>query len=129
MNVHRKSLMVQIILFIVFFIIGANIIVNYYLGESVPWIGYVVIALLVGFGVLGFRIYRKPDTRIAVVTQKEMNVIRYLLYGYFGVYILHFILSAMDTINLEIFSIAIGSTLMVIALIGIYLQYRIIKIK
>ncbi len=132
MNVYRKSLVVQLILFIVFFVIGANMIITFYLSDLIPWIGYVLIAVLVGLGVVGFRIYRKPDTRISIVTQKEMKVVRYLLYGYFIVYILQLILSSIYNDNmdlLQIINLAAGSILMLIALYGAYMQYKIIRIK
>ncbi|MFH0766932.1 MAG: hypothetical protein ABH890_06905 [Bacillota bacterium] len=129
MNVYRKSLVIQFMLFIVFFIIGANVIINHYLKAAMPWIGYVVISMLVIFGVVGFIIYRKPDTRVSVVTQKEMMLIRYLLYGYFFVYILQMILSSIEGVDLTILNISIGSVLMLIALYGAFLQYRILKIK
>lgn len=129
MNVYRKSLVVQIILFFVFFIIGANLIITYFFGQSAPWIGYIVIVLLVAFGVFGFSIYRKPDTRISVVTKKEMNLIKYMLYGYFGIYVLQLILQTISGMNLMILAVVSGVILMVIALVGMYIQYRIIKIK
>ena len=127
MNVYRKSLVVQIMLFMIFFIIGANVIINYYLRESMPWIAYVVVVLLVAFGVLGFVIYRKPDDRVSVITPKEMKTIRYMLYGYFFVYIMQMILASLGTIDLAILNITVGVILMLIALYGMFLQYRIIK--
>ena len=129
MNVYRKSLVVQMMLFMIFFIIGANVIINHYLRESMPWIAYIIVGLLVVFGVLGFVYYRKPDERVSVVTPKEMKIIRYMLYGYFGIYILQMILSSVGTINLEILNITVGVVLMLIAVYGMYIQYRIIKNK
>ncbi len=130
MNVYRKSLVVQLMLFIIFFIIGANVIVNHYLRESAPWIAYVIVALLVAFGVLGFIIYKRPDTRVSIVTPREMKVLRYILYGYFFIYIVQMILSSRVVgSNLTLLNISVGVILMLIALYGIYLQYKIIRIK
>ena len=36
MNVYRKSLIVQLLMFIVFIIMGVNVIVQYYIGQSFP---------------------------------------------------------------------------------------------
>jgi len=116
----------------IFFIIGANVIINHYLRESMPWIAYVIVALLVGFGVLGFIIYRRPDDRVSVVTPKEMKMIRYMLYGYFFIYILQMILSSIYNGNVEvltILNISVGIVLMSIALYGMFIQYRIVKTK
>jgi len=132
MNVYRKSLVVQIMLFGIFFLIGGNVILNHYLGASLPWLTYVIIALLVTVGVLGFIIYRRPDTRISVVTPKEMSLLRYLLYGYFFVYIVQMILSGVQVVResyLDLLNIATGSILMLVALYGCYVLYRIIKVK
>ena len=106
-------------------------IITFYLSELIPWIGYVLIAVLVGLGVIGFRIYRKKDETISIVTQQEMKTVRYLLYGYFIVYILQLILSSIQSMEayLEIINLATGSILMLIALYGGYMQYKIIKIK
>ncbi len=129
MNVYRKSLVVQLILFFVFFIIGANIIITHFFGQSAPWIGYIIIVLLVGLGVVGYMIYRRSDDRVAVVTKQEMNLIKYLLYGYFGVYVLQLILSTMSWIDQMILAIVSGVILMMIALGGMVIHYGIIKIK
>ncbi|MBU1093390.1 MAG: hypothetical protein KKH01_02895 [Firmicutes bacterium] len=132
MNVYRKSLVVQLMLFGVFFLIGANVILTHYLSETMPWLTYVIISLLVVGGVLGFIIYKRPDTRISVVTPKEMSMLRYLLYGYFFFYILQMILSSVQVIKdsyLDLLNIATGSILMLIALYGGFTLYKILKIK
>lgn len=132
MNVYRKSLVVQVMLFGIFFLIGGNVILNYYLGASMPWLSYVIIALLVTVGVLGFIIYRKPDTRVSVVTPKEMSLLRYLLYGYFFIYIVQMILSGVQVVQenyLTLLNLVTGSILMIIALYGGYVLYKILKIK
>lgn len=132
MNVYRKSLVVQLMLFGVFFLIGANVILTHYLSETLPWLTYVIISLLVLGGVLGFIIYRRPDTRISVVTPKEMSMLRYLLYGYFFFYILQMILSSVQVIKdnyLDLLNVGTGSILMLIALYGGYTLYKILKIK
>lgn len=132
MNVYRKSLIVQIMLFGIFVLIGGNVILNHFLGATLPWLSYVIIALLVVSGVLGFIIYRRPDTRVSVVTPKEMSVLRYLLYGYFFIYILQMILSGVQVVKanyLDLLNVATGSILMLVALYGIYVLFRILKIK
>jgi len=129
MNVYRKSLMIQFLLFIVFFIMGANVIVNHYFRESLPWLGYVLLGLLVAFGVVGFMLYKKQDNRVSVITQKELNLIRYLLYSYFFFYILQMVLSSVESIDKMLLNVSIGIILMGLALFGVWVQYKILRVK
>jgi len=129
MNVYRKSLLVQFLLFIVFFIMGANVIINHYFRESLPWLGYVLLGLLVIFGVVGFMLYKKQDTRVCVITQKELNLIRYLLYTYFFFYILQMILSSVESIDKMMLNVSIGIILMGLAAFGAWVQYKILRVK
>ncbi len=129
MNVYRKSLMIQFLLFSVFFVMGGYVIVEYYLSQTYPWLGYALLAFLVVFGVYGFMLYRKEDQRVSVITQKELKTLKYLLYGYFFVYILEVFLSNNAKINQELLAIGVGVVLMGIAVVGGLIQYRILKEK
>lgn len=130
MNVYRKSLMVQLLLFIVFFIMGGYTILEFYFRATYPWIGYILLGFLVLVGFLGFYLYKRQDQSICIITEKEMMTMRYLLYGYFLVYVLEMILpSIIKTINQEVLAITSGALLMVIAIIGTVLQVKILKIK
>lgn len=129
MNVYRKSLMVQFLLFIVFFIMGANVIVNHYFRESLPWLGYVLLGLLVAFGVIGYMLYKKQDNRVCVITQKELNLIRYLLYSYFFFYILQMVLSSVESIDKMLLNVSIGIILMGLAAFGAWVQYKVLRVK
>jgi len=129
MKVYRKSLIIQLMLFMVFFIMGAYVIAEYYLLSSNRWLGFVLLGVLLSFGIFGFYFYKKGNQDISVITEKEMKTIKYLLYGYFGVYILEIFLSTVNSINQEILAIAVGVILMGIAIYGIFIQYRILKIK
>ena len=129
MNVYRKSLMIQFLLFIVFFVMGAFVIAEHFLSESLPWIGFVLLAFLVIFGVYGIMLYKKEDLRVSVITQKELKTLKYLLYAYFAVYILEVFLSTNENIDQELKAIGIGAVLMGIALTGAIIQYRILRVK
>ncbi len=129
MNVYRKSLMIQFLLFTVFFVMGGYVILEYYFSQAYPWIGYALLAFLVVFGVYGFMLYRKEDQRVSVITQKELKTLKYLLYGYFFVYILEVFLSNNDKINQELLAIGVGVVLMGIAIVGSFMQYKILKEK
>ena len=129
MNVYRKSLIVQMLLFLVFFVMGGYIILEYYLLDQFKWIGFVLLGVLAGAAVLGFLIYRKPDQSVAVITELELKRIKYLLYAYFGIYILEIYLSSIESLNQAVVAIATGIVLMAIASTGLWIQYRIIRHK
>lgn len=128
MNVYRKSLVVQLLLFIVFIIMGGYTIIEFYFRADYPWIGYVLLGFLVLVAGLGFFLFKKEDKSVCVITEKEMLLIRYLLYGYFFVYVLEMILpSLIKTINQEIVTLIAGVLLIAIALLGTVIQLNILK--
>ena len=129
MKVYRKSLIIQLLLFVVFFIMGSYVIVEHYLLSDYSWLGIVLLVVLLSFGILGFMIYKKSDQSVSVITEKEMKIIKYLLYGYFAIYILEIFLSSVKSINQEFLAIVTGVLLMGIASYGIWIQYKILKIK
>lgn len=128
MNVYRKSLIVQLILFLVFIVMGGYTILEFYYRQEHPWIGYVLLGFLVAVGGLGFYLFKRQDQAICVITEKEMITIKYLLYGYFLVYVLEMILpSIIKTINQEILTLVSGFALIIIAIVGTVIQLRILK--
>lgn len=129
MNVYRKSLIVQLIMFIVFIIMGVNVIVQYYIGQSFPVYNFLVLGLLVLFGIGGFLIYRKASNEIQVITPKELKTLKILLYVYLFAYIGEMLLSGLEQIPTEIVKISFGALLIVVAFIGVFIQYQLLKKK
>ncbi|MFA5470810.1 MAG: hypothetical protein WC219_02080 [Acholeplasmataceae bacterium] len=129
MNVYRKSLIVQLLMFIVFIIMGVNVIVQYYIGQSFPVYNFLVLGLLVLFGIGGFLIYRKASNEIQVITPKELKTLKILLYVYLFAYIGEMLLSGLEQIPTEIIKISFGALLIVVALIGVFIQYQLLKKK
>jgi hypothetical protein len=128
MNVFRKSLLVQLLLFIVFILMGGYTILEFYLRASYPWIGYILLGVLLLIGALGFYLFKRDDKRVCIITEKEMSTIRFLLYGYFIVYVIEMILpSIIKTINLEVLTIVTGILLIAIASVGTVIQLNILK--
>jgi hypothetical protein len=135
MKVYRKSLIVQMLLFFAFLLMGGNVIFSHFVPtEEFEWFYLIFLATFVIFGVVGFLIYKSPNQKVCDITQKQISMIRYLLYGYFFVYIAQLVL-----VNFEFFQaneerqtflyVAAGSVLMLIALYGIFYQYLIISQK
>ncbi len=129
MNVYRKSLIVQLLMFVVFFVMAVNLIVQYYIGQSIPIYNFIILGILVLFGIGGFLIYRKASNEILVITPKEIKTIKVLLYVYLFVYIGEMLLSGLNQIPTEVVKIALGSVLMIVALIGIFIQYQLLRRK
>lgn len=130
MNVYRKSIVVQLLLFIVFAMMGAYTIIEHFLRAQYPWMGYILLGTLIACGALGFYLFKRPDNRICVMTEKDMLFMRYLLYGYFAVYVTDMLLpSLIKTINLNVLNVTAGILLMIIAFVGIAFQLKILEIK
>ncbi|MBE0700470.1 MAG: hypothetical protein IH571_02175 [Acholeplasmataceae bacterium] len=129
MQVYRKSLMVQMLLFVAFLMMGANVLITYFLAVQYPWIIYVLLGVLIAIAVIGFLIYKKQDQSTVVITEKEVKTIKYLLYGYFVIYILNMILSTQATLNQTAIVVIISSVLMLIAVAGLYIQLKILRVK
>jgi len=129
MNIYRKSLVIQLIMFIVFFIMGANIIVQHYVSEVFPAYNFIILGVLVLFGVFGFLLYKKSSDQILPITEQVMKTLKGILYAYLFVYILEMILSNMEQLPTDIVKIGFGSVLMILALAGIYIQMRLLANK
>lgn len=129
MQIYRKGLIVQLLLFIVFFIMGLNVLISYFIGEEAPWLSFVVMGILILFGVGGFIYYRSNDQTIHLITQKELSLIKYLLYIFFFFYLAYIFLQGVSWMDQQFLSIITSIALMGIALFGIYTLLRIIQIK
>lgn len=129
MNLERKNLVVQLVLFCVFLLMGLNILLGVFLIDKIPWFSYVMLILLVIGVVFGFMYYRKNDDRTVVVTEQELNTLKYLLYGYFIVYIIQMFLPSLLIDQTRIISIISSILLMIIATIGIVIQANILRVK
>lgn len=127
MNIYRKSLVIQLIMFIVFFIMGANIIIQHYVSESFPAYNFIILGVLVLFGIFGFLLYKKSSDQILPITEQVMKTLKGILYAYLFVYILEMILSNMEQLPTDVIKIGFGSVLMILAIIGIYIQTRLLQ--
>ena len=129
MQIYKKGLRVQILLFGVFVFMGANIILNHYFLEQYPWISYLGFPILILTFAIGILMYRSKDQSVAVITPKEVKTIKYLMYGYFLIYLVRLVIGNNPELNLEIINLSAGILLMLIALVGIYIQLKIYKEK
>lgn len=129
MNTYRKSLVIQLLMFVVFFIMGANVIIEYYVIESFPAYNYVILGVLVLFGVYGYLYYKKATNEIAIITPKEFKTLKILLYSYLFVYIVEMVTSGIASLPKDVTAIVLGSLLCIIASIGIFIQYKILNHK
>jgi hypothetical protein len=108
---------------------GAYVIVEFYFAKDNQWIGIALLLALVTFFIAGFYIYKKSDATVSIITEKELKFIKYLLYGYFAIYIIEIFLSNLENMNQEVLAIVTGIILMLTALVGIYTHYKILKVK
>ncbi|AUD64857.1 hypothetical protein BK011_03890 [Tenericutes bacterium MZ-XQ] len=129
MNIYRKSLVIQLIMFIVFLIMGANIIIQHYVSDTFPAYNFIILGVLVLFGVFGFLLYKNSSDQILPITEQIMKTLKGILYAYLFVYILEMILSNMEQLPTDIVKIGFGSVLMILAIAGIYIQTRLLTHK
>lgn len=129
MNIYRKSLVIQLIMFIVFLIMGANIIIQHYVSDTFPAYNFIILGVLILFGVFGFLLYKNSSDQILPITEQIMKTLKGILYAYLFVYILEMILSNMEQLPTDIVKIGFGSVLMILAIAGIYIQTRLLTHK
>jgi hypothetical protein len=129
MQIYKKGLRVQILLFGIFVFMGLNIILNHYLLADFPWISFLGFPLLIAAFVFGIIMYRSKDQSVSIITPKEVKTIKYLMYGYFLIYLARLVIAGNQTVNQEIISLVSGIALMLIATVGIYIQVKIYKDK
>lgn len=129
MNTYRKSLVIQLLMFVVFFVMGANVIINFYVSETFPAYNYIILGVLVLFGVFGYLFYKRSSNEIAIITPKEFKTLKRLLYVYLFVYIGEMLASGLESLPQEIVAIVFGSLLCIIASVGIFIQYKILEHK
>jgi hypothetical protein len=116
-------------MFVVFFVMGANVIINYYVSESFPAYNYIILGVLVLFGVFGYLFYKRSSNEVAVITPKEFKMLKRLLYIYLFVYIGEMLASGLESLPKDVVAIVFGSLLCIIATVGIYIQYKILEHK
>lgn len=129
MQIYKKGLRVQILLFGIFVYMGLNVILTHYLATDYPWITLIGFPLLIVAFVFGIMMYKSKDQSVSIITPKEVKTIKYLMYGYFAIYLIRLVIASNDTINQEVVSLVSGILLMLIALVGIYIQVKIYKDK
>lgn len=129
MNTYRKSLVIQLLMFIVFFVMGVNVIIDFYVSETFPAYNYIILGVLVLFGVFGYLYYKKSSNEIAVITPNEFKILKRLLYGYLFIYIGEMLASGFDSLPKDVVAIVFGSLLCIIASVGIFIQYKILEHK
>jgi hypothetical protein len=108
---------------------GANVIVQHYVSSTFPAYNFIILGVLVLFGVLGFFLYKNSSDQILPITEKMMKIIKGILYVYLFVYILEMILSNMEQLPTDIVKIIFGSILMILAISGIYIQTVLLQKK
>ncbi|BCR36355.1 hypothetical protein [Mariniplasma anaerobium] len=129
MNTYRKSLVIQLLMFVVFFVMGANVIISFYVVDTFPAYTYVILGVLVLFGVFGYLYYKRSSNEIAVITPKEFKTLKRLLYSYLFIYIGEMLASGLESLPKDIVAIVFGSLLCIIAIVGVVIQYKILEHK
>jgi hypothetical protein len=129
MQIYRKGLRVQMLLFGVFAFMGLHVILTHLYEKDFPWLMYAGLVVLVLTFVIGLLMYRSKDQSVAIITAPEVKKIKYLMYGYFIVYLFRLVLTNRVDMNQDLIQIVAGVLLIGIAIFGIIVQYRIYQHK
>ena len=127
MGIYRKNAKMQLVLFIAFFILGLNIILEYLLSDNISWYRFVPLALAIIFIGIVIFLYKTEDSKILQIEKKEFQNIRISLYIYFFVYIAHMIMSNMQNIDQFLLNSISSVLLIVISSYGIYVHVKLLR--
>lgn len=127
MGIYRKNVLIQLLLFAAFLLLGLNVIINYYLASVAPWYNFVILGVSIILIIYVVIIYKKNDQKIIEITKKEYDEIRIALYAYFAVYILDIVLKGVESINQLVLSIVVSVVLALISVFGITLNVKLLN--
>ena len=60
MSIHKKSIIILSLLDIAYLILGMDVMLSYYFLETAQWYNYIPFVVILGLGISGLLIYRKP---------------------------------------------------------------------
>lgn len=127
MSIHKKNIIIFILLDIAYLILSVNVILNYYLSESASWYSYIPLALIVMIGVVGLLINRKNDQALLPISKFQYQLTRAFTLSYLVVYVIQMFIIPKPLDYPAILSILVGSFLGLIGLSALSLHVYILQ--
>ena len=123
MSIHKKNIIIFILLDIAYFILSVNTIVSYYIPESANWYAFLPFIMILTLGGYGLFIYRGKTNQVLPITKNQYMATRILTLTFLIVYVVQMILIPDPLAYPALLSIIIGSFLAVVACVGLGLTY------
>lgn len=121
MYIEKKAIILQRTLYFIFVLIGVFTLTKVYIDEM--WFLFTFIGIVAALAVLSFVLYKKDKKgEVVNITQKELDINKYVLYAYMFVYLLHIITNNIDFWTMTIKAWIFGPILIIIGLIGVVIQ-------
>lgn len=127
MVVYRKHVIVQLVLFVAFALMGVDIFLGHFVFAGNDAYPIVVLVVLLFFFGGGLYLYKKKDDRTVVITAIEMKIVKIVLYTAIGIYLLEMILSGSIEKGKDLVIMTAAILLTLTALFGVIIQTRILK--
>ncbi|HHT98591.1 MAG TPA: hypothetical protein GXZ79_00720 [Acholeplasma sp.] len=128
MYIYKKHVYVQLIMFGLFIIMGVNVLISALAQtlEAQRFTTYITLGLLIILAGAGLLVYFSKSKDTIEISKKSLDHSKYVLYGYFIVYVIHMIVSQFDIKGFKM-GIVFGPILIVIAALGVLVQYQTLK--
>ncbi|MCF7931803.1 MAG: hypothetical protein K9K93_01415 [Acholeplasmataceae bacterium] len=127
MYVYRKHVIVQLVLFAAFAVMGIDIALGHFVFSGETWYPMAILVVLLMFFAGGLYLYKKRDERTVVITEMEMKLMKGALYAAIAIYLLEMILSGTAEAYQDLIRGTAAGMLIAIALFGVFIQIRILR--
>jgi polyferredoxin len=127
MYVYRKHVIVQLVLFAAFAVMGTDIALGHFVFSEATWYPVVILIVLLMFFAGGLFLYKRRDERTVVITEMEMKLMKGALYGAIAIYLLEMILSGTAEAYRDLIRGTAAGLLVAIAIFGAAIQIRILR--
>lgn len=129
MFMYKKVVWVQMIMFGLFFLMGLNNLLKiiFPILNSNNIALYITLGLFLIIAISGILLYYSKNKETVSVTKKDVDHSKYVLYGYFIVYILALFSDNLTIIKSFNLGYIFSPILMIIAFIGVLKQWMILK--
>lgn len=128
MSIHKKNIIILVLLDLAYLLLSMDIILSYYILDSVRWYAYIPFSIVLVIGIVGFFIYRRNNEAVLPISKRAYTLTRVLTLAFLIVYVIQMIIVPNPQDYQAVFSILIGSFLAAIGLSALILHcYILIK--
>ena len=126
MSIHKKNIIILILLDIAYVLLSVNIVLSYYFADNTSWYAYLPFVVILGLGIGGYILYRKDSQALLPITKWQFTFTRILTFAFLIVYLVQMFVIPNPTDYQVALSYLVGGVLMLIALGGLSLHLYIL---